>query len=153
VPKQQTGEQQMRIFIQWITLFILGFAPFTAAQASRVEPLVNVENQALARADGKPLSAEQVKSAIIAGSARQRIWTVTPVKNGVMTAMLNVRNKHTAVVDITYSATGFSIKYRESNNLLYEKDENGVDQIHRNYNRWVQGLRQNITQEALAIRN
>lgn len=143
----------MRRYVQWIALFVMSFTPFMAAQASRVEPLVNVEHQALARADGKPLTAEQVKSAIIAGSVRQRIWTVTPVKSGVMTAILNVKNKHTAVVDITYSAKEFSIKHRESNNLLYEKDENGVEQIHRNYNRWIQGLKQNITQEALAIHN
>lgn len=143
----------MRIFTKAIVFAVLSLAPFLAAQASRVEPLVNIENQLVARADGKPLSAEQVKSGIIAGSVRQRIWTLTPVKPGQITATMNVRNKHTAVVDITYSAKSFSIKYRESNNLLYEKDENGVEQIHRNYNRWVQGLRQNITQEILAIHN
>lgn len=143
----------MRIVTKVIVLTVLSLMPFLAAQASRVEPLVNVENQLVARADGKPLSAEQVKSGIIAGSVRQRIWTLTPVKPGQITAMLNVRDKHTAVVDITYTAKTFSIKYRDSNNLLYEKDDNGVEQIHRNYNRWVQGLRQNITQEILAIHN
>ncbi len=143
----------MRRSIQWIAVIMMSLAPFMGAQAGRGEPLININNQAVARADGKPLSMEQVKSAIIAGSARQRVWTVTPVKSGVMTATLNVRNKHTAVVDITYTSKEFSVKHRESTNLLYEKDENGVEQIHRNYNKWIQGLKQNITQEALAIHN
>jgi hypothetical protein len=141
----------MRTFVKWFAVLVVSLAPFMASHASRVEPLVNIENQAVARADGKPLTIEQVKSAIIAGSLRQRIWTVSPVSQGVMTATLNVRDKHTAVVDISYTAKSFSIKHRESNQLLYEKDENGVEQIHRNYNRWIQGLRQNITQEVLAI--
>ena len=42
---------------------------------------------------------------------------------------------HTAVVDIPYSATQYSITYKDSTNLNY----NGTS-IHSNYNGWIQNL-------------
>ena len=47
--------------------------------------------------------------------------------------------KHTAVVEIPYSARSYSIKYRSSINLD-EKD----GQIHKNYNGWIQNLTRGI---------
>lgn len=138
-------------FARGVLLLALCFVPFTAAQASRLEPLLNIENQALARADGKPLTLAQVKQAIVVGSTRQRFWSVSPVKEGVMVGTLNIKNKHYATVDIVYTTSSFSIKYRESTNLLYQKDENGIDQIHHNYNRSLQSLRQNIAQAILHV--
>jgi hypothetical protein len=46
---------------------------------------------------------------------------------------------HTAVVEIPYSATSFSIKYRSSINL----DQSGGN-IHKNYNGWIQNLYKGI---------
>jgi len=104
-------------------------------------PIVNVEDQAIVREDGKALTAEQVKRAIIiAGSAKKLIWDISEEKEGHFVAKLVVRGKHTAVADILYSATRLSIKYRDSTNLNFEKDKEGRDLIHPNYNRWVNDL-------------
>ena len=102
------------------------------------------------RADGKPLTAEKVKRAILLAGVRHN-WSITPEKNGLMIATINVRAKHTTTVEIPYSASSFSIKYRDSVNLSYRKDDNGVDMIHPNYNRWIDNLRQDIVSQVLAI--
>ncbi|EAU0260602.1 hypothetical protein A6855_28670, partial [Salmonella enterica] len=46
---------------------------------------------------------------------------------------------HIAEVRITYSATGYSIKYDSSLNLLASGGK-----IHKNYNRWVRNLDKDI---------
>jgi hypothetical protein len=51
---------------------------------------------------------------------------------------LNLRT-HTAVVEIPYSTSTYSIKYRSSVNLN-EKD----GMIHKNYNGWIQNLTRGI---------
>jgi hypothetical protein len=57
-----------------------------------------------------------------------------------------VLRTHTAVVDIFYTATTYSIQYRSSINL----DESG-GQIHKNYNGWISNLVKGInTQTALS---
>jgi hypothetical protein len=105
-------------------------------------PIVNIENQAIVREDGKALTAEQVKRAIItAGSADKKlIWDIKEEKEGHFVATLVVRGKHTAVADILYSATRVSIKYRDSINLNFKKDEEGRGLIHPNYSIWVNDL-------------
>lgn len=142
----------MRNLVRWFAVLVLSLAPFMASNAARIEPVVNIENQAVARGDGKTLTEEQVKNAIVVASARQQYWSVTPVQPGMMVGKLNYKDKHTAVVDITYSTNTFSIKYRDSHNFSYEK-EDGVEQIHRNYNRLLQGLRRDITAIILATRD
>ena len=105
-------------------------------------PIVNIEDQTIARKDGKALTVEQVKRAIItAGSADKKlIWDINEEKEGHFVAKLVVRGRHTVVVDIFYGATRLSIKYRDSISLNHEKDEEGRDLIHPNYNRWVDDL-------------
>jgi hypothetical protein len=90
-----------------------------------------------------------VKRAILtAGSADKRIiWDINEEKEGHFVAKLVVRGKHTVVVDIFYSATRLSIKYRDSINLNHEKDKEGPGLIHPNYNRWVDDLLRAIMAE------
>lgn len=116
-------------------------------------PIVNIEDQAIVREDGKALTAEQVKHAIItAGSADKKIiWDINEEKEGHFVAKLVVRGKHTVVVDIFYSATRLSIKYRDSINLNHEKDKEGPGLIHPNYNRWVDDLLRAIMAEIQTV--
>lgn len=122
-------------------------------------PIVNYDKVPVARPDGKALTADQVKQAITA-AATDLGWNIQPGENGALTATLNVQGKHTAAVDITYTATRFSVRYGGSYNLSYKKAEYqkpGSDTgysgsgrrrrkaepqelIHPNYNRWVAGL-------------
>lgn len=83
-----------------------------------------------------------VAAAIIRGGAMTG-WEITPVRPGIMTGTLVVRGKHTAVVEITYDKTQYSIKYKNSINLEQTAD----GKIHPNYNKWVATLDANIRRE------
>lgn len=100
-------------------------------------PIMNVTDATVASATGKALSDEQVRGAIIrAGSALG--WQIKDEGPNLLRGTLILRT-HTAVVDIPYSSTSFSIKYRSSVNL---DEKNG--NIHKNYNGWIQNLTKGI---------
>jgi len=88
----------------------------------------------------KPLSAAEVRSAIIAAGAGLG-WQVVDAGPGNLAGTIALR-AHTAVVDIPYSANKYSIVYKSSVNLN-EKDGS----IHPNYNSWVVNLNNAIRQE------
>ena len=91
-----------------------------------------------------PVQIAQVKTAImVAGTSLG--WKMDEVSPGLIQGTLNLR-KHTAVVDVPYSTTKYSIVYKSSINLD-EKD----GQIHRNYNSWVQNLSKKIGTELLRL--
>ena len=128
----------------------LALVALTTAGACTTVPIVNVENQALVRADGKPLTAEHVKRAIIRAGSNRR-WSISEEKEGHLVGKLDLRGKHAAVVDILYSATRLDIRYRDSANLDFEKGKDGPGVIHRNYNRWVNELLRAITIEVQKV--
>ena len=104
------------------------------------QPIQNVNDAAIVSV--KPLQVAQVKTAIMfAGTSLG--WKMAEVSPGLIQGTLNLR-KHTAVVDIPYSATKYSIVYKSSINLD-EKDGH----IHKNYNSWVQNLSNKIGGELL----
>jgi hypothetical protein len=55
-----------------------------------------------------------------------------------------VRGKHTVLVDILYSATRLNIKYRDSTDMSFKKDDESPGLIHPNYNVWVDDFLQAI---------
>jgi len=79
----------------------------------------------------------EVKSAILKAGA-QRQWIMSEVKPGVIKARQQ-SHQHQAEVQITYTATGYNIKYDSSLNL---KASGG--KIHKTYNRWVRNLDKDI---------
>ena len=102
------------------------------------QPIQNVNDAPIVGTN--PVQLAQVKSAIMnAGTSLG--WQMAELRPGLIEGTLNLR-KHTAVVDISYSATKYSIVYKSSINLD-EKD----GQIHRNYNGWVQNLSKRIGTE------
>lgn len=114
-----------------------------AVTACTTVPIMNVDNAAVPPASGKPLTQEQVRAAIIrAGGALG--WQMKDEGSNKVVGTLVLRT-HTAVVDIPYSATSYSIRYRSSVNL----DESGGN-IHKNYNGWIQNLNRGINTQ-LAI--
>lgn len=126
----------------------------SVGQARSSVPIVNVEDQAIAREDGKVLTADQVKRAIIlAGSNNKKLmWDISEEGDGHLKGTLVVRGKHTAIVDILYGVSRLSIRYRDSSNLKYEKDRDGRDAIHPNYNRWVNALLRAILTEVQRVK-
>ena len=104
-------------------------------------PVQNYENVLAENSNGKPLTAEQVRKAIIAGASRAR-WAAS-TKLGNVVRLTYSRGNHVAVVEATYSAKSYSIHYADSTNLNYDQERSG-GVIHPNYNKWVNSLRQAI---------
>jgi hypothetical protein len=133
-------------------------APASAQRA--LEPVVDFPNQLVATASGKPLQADQVKQAIIDGAARAKEWTLTYEPNGTVIARRAWR-EHAIVVAISYSATQYSLAYRDSTNMKYTvnaPDPNAIAArtaypkptgpiIHPFYNRYVRDLKDAIAME------
>ena len=100
-------------------------------------PIMNVTDQPVVAAAGKRLTADQVRDTIVAAGTGLG-WVMTPVSPGLVSGRLMLRD-HVAVVDIHYSATTYSITYKDSTNLNYRDG-----QIHKNYNGWVENLDRDI---------
>jgi hypothetical protein len=114
-------------------MVVLGLAIISC----RVAPVYNVEDAAIVSTSGNDLTMDQVKTAIMqAGTALG--WTMKPVSDGHIVGTLFVR-RHMAKVDINYSTKSYSISYKDSQELQYDGN-----QIHSNYNGWVQNLQRNI---------
>ena len=96
-------------------------------------PIMNVSDAAVTSASGKPLTLEQVRGAIVRAGATLG-WQMKDAGPGLLVGTLNLRS-HQAVVDIPYSTSAFSIKYRSSV-ALDERDGS----IHKNYNGWITNL-------------
>ena len=113
----------------------LALLPIGPAQAT--DPIRNVERQAVS---GAGVTPDQVRRALMAAGAL-RGWTVSETAPGTLRGVYTVRT-HMAEVTIPYSATDFSIRYTSSADLDYGTNRAGEEVIHRNYNRWVNNLRE-----------
>lgn len=93
--------------------------------------------------DGSTPSKADVREAIIAATkARKWIPTSNPKnKDSSILASILVRGQHYVEVDITYSASSYSITYRDSREMKYNA-EKGT--IHKKYNQWVNLLSNEI---------
>jgi hypothetical protein len=127
------------------------------ASAAYAAPVIitDFKDQMIKRFDNKLLSPEEVQNRI-RKAAGEMDWRVEPgEQSGRIIATLVVRGKHTAVVDIAFSADRYSITYKDSINLDYSKlcmntfgerwypqDEGSC--IHPNYNKWVFDLNEAI---------
>jgi hypothetical protein len=76
---------------------------------------------------------DDVRRAILDAGARLG-WQMKDVENGHMLGTLMLRS-HMAQVDILYTKQNYTIKYKNSTNLDYDGQN-----IHSNYNGWVQNL-------------
>lgn len=103
-------------------------------------PIMNVNDAVVASPAGKSLNKEQVRAAIVrAGVALG--WQMKDESPNLLVGTLQLRT-HTAVIEIPYSTTQYSIKYRSSVNL---EEKGGT--IHKNYNGWVQNLTKGINSQ------
>jgi hypothetical protein len=119
---------------------IVGVVAVLGLGACTTVPVYNVSDAPATAASGKVLQASQVRQAIvIAGGALG--WRIADAGPGRLEGTLNLRT-HTAVVDIPYSATKYSILFKSGENL---KAADG--NIHKNYNGWVQNLERGIRTE------
>lgn len=133
----------MRVPVRGATVLIF-LVVSTVAQAGcfRCEPILNVTDVLVASPVDKPVTAEQVRAAIIRAGLVLG-WQIREEGPGRLVGTLVLRT-HTAVVEIPYSATSYSITYKSSINL----DEGG-GQIHKNYNGWISNLNKGINGQIL----
>ncbi|AKE52616.1 hypothetical protein [Kangiella geojedonensis] len=121
----------MRIIVLSILLAIF----LSACNTSR--PLTNLNNHNIEYLVDEDETLNDIRLSILrAGQVLG--WETDTVKPGLIRATLHLR-AHTAVVDIPYSLTDYSIIYVDSNNLDYDGQN-----IHRSYPRWVNNLKAKI---------
>lgn len=89
---------------------------------------------------GKSVSSGQMQTAIYQSLQRYG-WQMDSDDGSTIMAHYNKHDRHIAVIRIDYSAHRFSIRHQSSEGLNYNEQRNT---IHRNYNRWIQNLEQDI---------
>ena len=115
----------------------------TVAGCATMVPIQNVSNAPATSAAGKPLSADQVRGAIVRAGAALG-WQMKEAGPGKLAATLQLRT-HSAEIEIPYSPSSYSINYKSSVDL---KEKDG--QIHKNYNGWIQNLTRGINAQLSA---
>ncbi len=89
-----------------------------------------------------PMTLEQVQKCVVNAATKHQWQIVRKDKNSVL--LRYSRNaKWAADVKVTYSTKQYKIDYVDSYGLKY-KEANGLGDIHRNYNRWVNNLNNTI---------
>lgn len=106
---------------------------------SQNEAIYTVEHASVSGPGGQ-LTDDQVHNAILT-SLQTRDWVVQEEMPNKIIAKQTFR-KHSATIQINYSQTGYSLLYRESENLGYDGSE-----IHRNYNKRIRQLEAEINRQ------
>lgn len=136
-------ESTLRAFV--VAAFLAAASGLVAARSSA---MVELGRQSIVSADGKALTVDAVRKAIIAGGARHS-WHAVGDQPGVLTLEAD-SGSHQAVVDVAYDAQGYQITYKSSANLNYEHTDKKTS-IHPKYNKWVQDLNSSIRVAAQSI--
>ena len=88
----------------------------------------------------KTIQLQQMQQAVY--TALQRYgWQLQSDNGSQIYARFNKQERHIVDIRIDYSERGFAIHHVTSQGLNYNQ---GRDSIHRNYNRWVRNLDQDI---------
>lgn len=131
------------------TILTIAFALFTlifsTLSCARSTDLKEFDNIRFGTASGKVLTVDEAKSAI-AKAAELGNWKVVDAGENKLTATLVENAKHTIIVEIICNADNLSIHYKDSINMNAEI-ENGVQQIHPAYHKWVKKLIRTIRTE------
>ena len=112
-----------------ITLALLTTAGCTS------KPVLNTQHDLPANAQ---VSEEKMKTVIV-NALQKREWTVQRLSPQLVQAEITVRGQFYAAIDIRYTRNSYAITYRDSRDLGYKDGK-----IHRNYNRWVNNLDNDI---------
>ena len=126
---------------------VAALASATGFAVARSSNMVELGRQSVVTADGKPMTVEAMRKAIIAGGARHS-WKPVGDQPGVLTLEAD-SGSHQAVVDVAYDAQGYQITYKSSANLNYEQSEKKTS-IHPKYNKWVEDLNSSIRSATLS---
>ena len=118
-------------------------AVLIALSACNTVPVEDMKQDFVTVPDG--VTIEKMEEAILT-AGRFSDWHVTVVEPGQALARTTVRGKHSVSVDILFNTEGFTVKYRDSQNLKYDGET-----IHEMYNIWVRELTLVIERELRLI--
>ncbi len=133
-----------------ITLLILTGCPYR---------LLTIQDETVPQHQGHTLSAQEVKAAILRSHGGPKVfYYMQDVEPGLIRCELNYKTEHKAWGDIPYTAEGYSILYKNSENLRYQPPSqpdpdnisgyaDKLETISGHYNNWIQALNANIQQE------
>ncbi|MDR2191520.1 MAG: hypothetical protein LBO62_01375 [Endomicrobium sp.] len=129
-----------------VCLISLFFA--VAATSAVLETVYDVEQSkgTFPSAISSVITLDDMKTAIINAAAEtDPKWELTENGDGAFTATLN-NKEYTAVADIKYSNSYFTITYKDSKNLNFSPKDDKLFpyKINTGYNRWVTILEQKI---------
>jgi len=127
----------MRSFMRSLS-FVLVVVALMGCERS--QPIYNVESNPVPSIAQKKGASEKIGSIIIKTALANK-WLVDKTRPGLLRCSLKFR-EHTAVVDITYTSSSYSIQHVSSENLL---EEGGM--IHRKYNQRIHQLQDAIDRE------
>ncbi|GAA5215107.1 hypothetical protein ACFSJ3_01490 [Corallincola platygyrae] len=114
-------------------MFLFAFSFLTGCKST---PVANLEGEQI---PSGLTEAQFVKAVTEAGHLRG--WVIKKESDGHLVGDIQVRS-HYAAVDINYSASEYSITYKDSENLKYDGER-----IHRKYNQWISNLNLDIQKE------
>ena len=119
----------MKKYVQWFAAIAVAGA---LAGCARTAPVEQIQTAVSAGH-----TEDQVKQAILRAGV-QRQWIMSQTAPGAIAAHQQARD-HVVEVRINYSASGYSIHYVSSSNMMASGGK-----IHKNYNRWVHNLDKDI---------
>lgn len=121
---------------KWMMIFLALSAPF-ALQAGRSKPLQQPHIHVDVAVSDTQLE-DIIKHALVG-----RGWEVLSTEAGIVHARLILRS-HVAEIEIPYSDHAIDLQYVRSTNLRYRRHGDGTETIHRNYNSWINNIKQDI---------
>jgi hypothetical protein len=122
------------------TTLAASIAALALSACQTPQAIQNFDGVQVAPSTAKSVSAAQVRAAIITAGTSLG-WKVVDAGPGKLEGTINLRT-HTAVVDIPYNSSTYSIKHKRTEGL---SESGGM--IHRNYNSWVGNLDKAIRTE------
>lgn len=123
----------MRFFLPMMAVLLAG-------ACATSEPIHDVIDVKVIPPAGTNLSMGEVRTAI-ERAGRSLGWQLAAERPGLFSGRLSLRS-HVAVVEIEHDAKTYSIRYRDSSNLVTPDG-----QIHPAYNDWIEKLDRAIREE------
>jgi hypothetical protein len=123
-----------------VTWFVVALGLVAGVSGCKNSPVYNVSSASFVTPAVSQRTLVDVRDAIVRGG-KGLGWAMEDVAPGHLVGTLRLRS-HVAVVDIDYTLSSFSIRYKDSKNLLYDGQT-----IHRNYNNWIHNLERAILKE------
>ena len=108
----------------------------------RTGSILDIRDAGIPAAPGQNVTMDDVAARIMTAGSKHG-WTMAIQTQGHIVGTLALR-RHTAVVDIFYSTSSYSILYKDSSNLKYDATRKT---IHANYTSWIRNLHDAIQKE------